>query len=82
MSRHCRTLPQPENVLFESDAPRAPLRVADFGAARRLVGGGGARTLVGTVEYVAPEVLRASGGYGGGGQAYSHAVDVWRCWID
>ncbi|KAM9733398.1 ribosomal protein S6 kinase-related protein-like isoform 2-T2 [Menidia menidia] len=55
-----------ENILISD---RGHLRLSDFGLSRRLVRGGRAFTICGTIPYMAPEVL--SGG------PYNHAADWW-----
>ena len=70
----CHRDVKPENCLFDvvatgGDIDAAALRLADFGCAREL-GPAGARTLVGTIEYAAPELLRQKANYHCG-------VDVW-----
>ena len=70
----CHRDVKPENCLFDlvatgDDTDAAALRLADFGCAREL-SPAGARTLVGTIEYAAPELLRQKANYHCG-------VDVW-----
>ena len=62
---------KPENLLLASDADDAAVKVADFGAAKRLLGpdGAPARTPCGSLGYAAPEQL--------GGEDYDARVDVW-----
>ncbi|XP_078404372.1 ribosomal protein S6 kinase-related protein-like isoform X1 [Cetorhinus maximus] len=55
-----------ENVLLNE---RGHLRLTDFGLCRRLCRGERAYTICGTVQYMAPEVLR--------GSPYNHAADWW-----
>lgn len=59
-----------ENWLFtEAHRPeKSPLKLADFGAAKRLGQEDFATTKIGTPYYVAPEVLQGS---------YQHKADVW-----
>ena len=51
---------KPENLLLASDADDAAVKVADFGAAKRLLGpeGAPARTPCGSLGYAAPEQVR------------------------
>jgi calcium/calmodulin-dependent protein kinase I len=61
---------KPENILVRSDASGAlTVQVTGFGAAHIVSPDVMLKTLSGTPDYVAPEVLR--------GEPYSHAVDVW-----
>ena len=68
----CHRDVKPENCLFDLVATGDDadgLRLADFGCAREL-SAAGARTLVGTIEYAAPELLRQKANY-------HYGVDVW-----
>ena len=70
---------KPENVLYASEAPDAPLKVCDFGLSKRIdmeaVISGRQRlwSKCGSPDYVAPEVLGTSG--------YCSACDVWSCGV-
>ncbi|XP_038670646.1 ribosomal protein S6 kinase-related protein-like isoform X1 [Scyliorhinus canicula] len=55
-----------ENVLLND---RGHLRLTDFGFCRRLCRGERAHTICGTIQYMAPEVLR--------GSPYNHTADWW-----
>ncbi|XP_062887168.1 ribosomal protein S6 kinase-related protein-like isoform X1 [Mobula hypostoma] len=55
-----------ENVLLTE---RGHIMLTDFGLSRRLWRGERARTICGTVQYMAPEVLR--------GSPYNHSADWW-----
>ena len=65
---------KPDNMVFESDQPGAPLKLIDYGCA--LITKGSAREIeadargmvIGTAEFAAPEVLKS--------QEYSAACDV------
>ena len=57
---------KPENLLLDG---QGYLKLVDFGLATRLEPGGHATSLIGTPEYLAPEVLRA--------EPYGAAVDWW-----
>ena len=51
---------KPENILLESSAADAPIKVADFGSAKRLAGAGPvayANTPCGSMGYAAPEQI-------------------------
>lgn len=58
---------KPENVLIGEDGY---LVVCDYGIAKMLQGGEATYSSIGTMEYMAPEMIKASKGY-------AHAVDWW-----
>jgi cGMP-dependent protein kinase len=58
---------KPENLLLDS---HGYVKIADFGSAKE---GGFAVSMVGTCEYLAPEVVL--------GRKYSYAVDWWSCGV-
>lgn len=60
---------KPENLLFASDAPDAPIKIADFGLSTFVGSEVMLKTACGTPGYVAPEVLL--------GMGYSFPVDIW-----
>ncbi len=63
---------KPENILLESSAADAPIKVADFGSAKRLAGtgpGAYADTPCGSMGYAAPEQISH--------QQYEREVDMW-----
>jgi len=51
---------KPENMLL---CPRGYIKIADFGMSKFLPGGEKTKTLVGTAEYLAPEMLTCKAGY-------------------
>ena len=57
---------KPENVLLDA---QGHVRLVDFGLSRLNTCNSGARTICGTPEYLAPEILRS--------QSYGRAVDWW-----
>mmetsp|Transcript_25961 Transcript_25961/g.54696 ORF Transcript_25961/g.54696 Transcript_25961/m.54696 type:complete len:451 (+) Transcript_25961:665-2017(+) len=62
---------KPENILFQSSHPDSPIKIIDFGLARKHYADRGEppmRTVVGTPYYIAPDVLRKS---------YDKACDLW-----
>jgi calcium-dependent protein kinase len=62
---------KPENILFETTAEDSPIKVIDFGLARKHYANKGEpnmTTVVGTPYYIAPEVLRKN---------YGKACDLW-----
>lgn len=60
---------KPENILFESKDADSPIKVIDFGLARKhMYGEPPMSTLLGTPYYIAPEVLR---------KRYTKSCDLW-----
>ncbi|XP_055605481.1 serine/threonine-protein kinase S6KL [Uranotaenia lowii] len=57
---------KPENVLLDQDYH---IRLIDFGLSKWLSIGSRTRTLCGTLQYMAPEILT--------GEPYGHAIDWW-----
>ena len=65
-----------DNFVYESDAEEAELKLIDFGLSHVLVHDGERmRDRVGTLTYMAPEVLNGSRSSSGGG--YTTACDMW-----
>eukprot|EP00934_Nitzschia_sp_Nitz4_P007937 Nitzschia sp. Nitz4//scaffold21_size171442//104174//108556//NITZ4_002174-RA/size171442-augustus-gene-0.186-mRNA-1//1//CDS//3329542450//7927//frame0 len=60
---------KPENLLLDSEAPKASIKLADFGFAKREETPGCFSTMCGTPAYVAPEILA--------GVAYGCQADMW-----
>ncbi|XP_076854505.1 serine/threonine-protein kinase 17B [Brachyhypopomus gauderio] len=48
---------KPQNILLTSLSPLGDIKIVDFGLARRLGSAGELREILGTPEYVAPEIL-------------------------
>jgi len=65
---------KPENLLFVSRGPveTTPLKLIDFGLARRFKADEALKTSVGTPLYAAPEVIRG---------LYGAACDLWSCGV-
>ncbi len=65
---------KPENLLLDSDADNANIKVIDFGTSKRFNGKEKKRMTqkFGTPYYIAPEVLRRN---------YSEKCDVWSCGV-
>mmetsp|Transcript_22100 Transcript_22100/g.37902 ORF Transcript_22100/g.37902 Transcript_22100/m.37902 type:complete len:398 (-) Transcript_22100:164-1357(-) len=60
---------KPENILFETTAEDSPIKIIDFGLARRYSEGDSLMTsMVGTPYYIAPEILR---------RKYNKSCDLW-----
>ncbi|KAI0539441.1 kinase-like protein [Xylaria digitata] len=65
---------KPGNILVASYSPRWVVKIADFGISKQFMEGGtNLRTQVGTLSYMAPEVLGASSS----ANSYSVSVDIW-----
>jgi calcium/calmodulin-dependent protein kinase I len=60
---------KPENLLLETEASDTNIKLSDFGLSKILDTNEFLRTACGTIGYVAPEVLAATG--------YGPAVDMW-----
>jgi len=67
---------KPENLLITSTRPDAPVKLADFGLAC-FCGAGREpmRDVVGTINYIAPEIIRA--GASAAHEAYTWGCDLW-----
>jgi len=65
---------KPDNFIFSSVGPveSTPLKLIDFGFARRFKAGEVLTTCIGTALYVAPEVMK---------RAYGPACDLWGCGV-
>lgn len=61
-----------ENLLFESDADDANLKLIDFGVSSECFKGNKLKETLGTPYYIAPEVLL---------QSYDEKCDIWSCGI-
>lgn len=57
---------KPDNIMIDNTGY---LKVIDFGIAKALAGKDSTHTLIGTVHYMAPEVVQ--------GKSYSFSVDIW-----
>ena len=57
---------KPDNIMIDNDGY---LKIIDFGIAKALAGKDSTHTLIGTVHYMAPEVVS--------GKSYSFSVDIW-----
>ncbi|KAJ3031899.1 UNVERIFIED_CONTAM: hypothetical protein HDU68_010858 [Siphonaria sp. JEL0065] len=69
---------KPENILLVSKATEdLRIKISDFGLAKLIPEQNYLKTLCGTPNYVAPEVLKG----GKDGRAYGSAVDLWSCGV-
>mmetsp|Transcript_4356 Transcript_4356/g.15087 ORF Transcript_4356/g.15087 Transcript_4356/m.15087 type:complete len:337 (-) Transcript_4356:68-1078(-) len=62
-----------ENFILENDSPDATIKIADFGLSKYFNDGSMLKTMCGSPQYVAPEVLDV----GSTALAYTPAVDMW-----
>ncbi|MBN3307513.1 ST17B kinase, partial [Amia calva] len=60
---------KPQNILLTSLSPLGDIKIVDFGLARRLGTSGELREILGTPEYVAPEILNY--------EPITTATDLW-----
>ncbi|KAJ8406941.1 hypothetical protein AAFF_G00292170 [Aldrovandia affinis] len=60
---------KPQNILLTSDSPLGDIKIVDFGLSRMVRGGQELREIMGTPEYVAPEILNY--------EPISTATDMW-----
>ena len=63
---------KPENLLLENSNPDALLKVIDFGTSSKLRPNRYLKGVIGTVYYMAPEVLTGH---------YNEKCDVWSCGV-
>jgi calcium-dependent protein kinase len=63
---------KPENFVLKDDSEDALLKVIDFGIAAKIKPGGKLLSKVGTIAYIAPEVIAGQ---------YNHKVDIWACGV-
>ncbi|TKS67546.1 Serine/threonine-protein kinase 17B [Collichthys lucidus] len=64
-----QTLEGPQNILLTNLSPPGDIKIVDFGLARRLGAVGELREILGTPEYVAPEILNY--------EPITTATDLW-----
>lgn len=65
-----------ENLLLASPDDITDIKVADFGLAEKTLPGGTMKTICGTPQYVAPEIIQQ-----GPGVTYTHIADMWSCGV-
>jgi len=63
---------KPEDILYDSKRPGACIKVADFGTSTLFTSEGFLQERIGTIYYVAPEVLRKN---------YTEKCDLWSCGV-
>ena len=64
---------KPENILMTDADSDTHIKLIDFGFAKHVVDLKGDRTLCGTPDYIAPEILKR--------EPYGAVVDVWSCGV-
>ena len=67
---------KPENILMTSNNNDIDIKITDFGLAKRFDVAAGTKTVCGTPQYFAPEVLSRMGTVAGQG-SYSIEADMW-----
>ncbi|CAB9502104.1 MAP kinase-activated protein kinase 2 (Fragment) [Seminavis robusta] len=72
--RICHRDIKPENILLVKDDDLTHIKVADFGCAKKITGPKCLKTLCGSPQYVAPELLTHEDGY-------NELCDMWSCGI-
>ena len=63
---------KPENIVFEDKNPTSNVKIIDFGTSRKFKVGEKLQSKMGTVYYIAPEVIEGS---------YNFKCDVWSCGV-
>lgn len=66
---------KPENIMIADPADDTDVRIVDFGGAKQM-SGSGMRTYVGSLQYMAPEVMRRKGSVMRQGR-YDQSCDMW-----
>lgn len=64
---------KPENIRFATTSSQSPLKILDFGLAIRFAQGEKYQKLVGSLNYMAPEMFESQG--------YNEKIDLWACGI-
>ncbi|CAB9529381.1 MAP kinase-activated protein kinase 2 (Fragment) [Seminavis robusta] len=72
--RICHRDIKPENILLVKDDDLTHIKVADFGCAKKITGPKCLKTLCGSPQYVAPELLTHEDGY-------NELCDMWSCGV-
>lgn len=65
---------KPENILLVNDNDLTHIKIADFGCAKKITGPKCMKTLCGSPQYVAPELLTHEDGY-------NELCDMWSCGV-
>jgi len=65
---------KPENILLVNENDLTHIKIADFGCAKRITGPKCMKTLCGSPQYVAPELLTHDDGY-------NEMCDMWSCGV-
>lgn len=66
------TIFQPENILLESEDEHTKVKLTDFGLSKLTHDATLMKTLCGTPNYIAPELLEPAEG-----RCYDNKVDIW-----
>jgi len=72
--RICHRDIKPENILLAKDNDLCKIKIADFGCAKTITGPKCMKTLCGSPQYVAPELLTHEDGY-------NELCDMWSCGV-
>ena len=72
--RICHRDVKPENILLVNEDDLTHIKIADFGCAKRITGPKCLKTLCGSPQYVAPELLTHEDGY-------DELCDMWSCGV-
>ncbi|CAD8141516.1 unnamed protein product [Paramecium pentaurelia] len=63
---------KPSNIMLASPDPKSPIKVIDFGTAKKQVSGESQTQVIGTPLYIAPEVIDKN---------YTEKCDIWSCGV-
>lgn len=72
--RICHRDVKPENILLVNEDDLTHIKIADFGCAKKITGPKCLKTLCGSPQYVAPELLTHEDGY-------NELCDMWSCGV-
>ncbi|CAK58560.1 unnamed protein product (macronuclear) [Paramecium tetraurelia] len=63
---------KPSNIMLASPDPKSPIKVIDFGTAKKQLSGESQTQVIGTPLYIAPEVIDKN---------YTEKCDIWSCGV-